>query len=122
MWFGFYNDIDYPIPECIIKENDFEIKFLKEFKSDLTIGWTTPNLSITNREDKYIGSYDELYKELLFELKKHYVKEKSSLSFNKYVAEKLEGKDLDKILLNYIDIVDEKHKKPKSILNIFKRK
>ena len=122
--FGFYNDIDYPIPECIINENDFDVKYIKEFKFEPTVGWTTPRLPITEYKGKYIGSYSELYQELIQDIKNIYNKEKPSCLFIKYAANKLEGKDLDKLLLNYIDVVNEKRQKSKSksFLNIFKRK
>lgn len=123
--FGFYNTKVSVIPECIIKRENFDVNFIKGFKYDLTVGWCTPHIPIGEHKGRYIGSYDELYEELFKDLEKEYYKQDSMVSLNTYVASKLKNVDLDKLLLNYVDRVHEKHypsksKSPK--FNFFKKR
>ena len=113
--FGFYCRDISAIPECIIKKENFDVNFIKGFKYELIVGWCTPDIPIEEHKSRYIGSYGELYAELFEDLRKGYYKEKSTLTINDYVANKLKGVNLDKLLLNYIDRVHEKHypSKPK---------
>lgn len=122
--FGFYNLDVSAIPECIIKKENFDVNFIKGFKYELIVGWCKPAISIEEHKGGYIGSCGELYEELFNDLKKEYYSQKSpSGTINDYVAEKLKGVDLDKVLLNYIDRVHYKHYPPKNNkFKLFKRR
>lgn len=112
--FGFYCMDVSAIPECIVKKENFDVNFIKGFKYELTVGWCTPDIPIGEHKGRYIGGYGELYEELFNDLRKQYYSEKSSVTINDYVAANLKGVNLDKLLLNYIDRVHEKHYPSKS--------
>lgn len=118
--FGFYCMDISAIPECIVKKENFHVNFIKGFKYELTVEWCTPNIPLEQYKDRYIGNYAELYEELFNDLKKQYYSEKPPVTINDYVATKLKGVDLDKLLLKYIDKVHLKHYPPKK--NLFKKR
>lgn len=107
--FGFYNMEVSAIPECIIKKENFDVNFIKGFKYQLTVGWCLPSIPVEEYKGRYMAGQGELYKELFNDLKKEYYKENPPVTLNDYVASKLKGVNLDKLLLNYIDRVHEKH-------------
>lgn len=117
--FGFYSSDPSVIPECIVKRENFDVNFIKDFKYELTVGWCMPNIPITEHKGRYIGSYGELYNALFEDLIKSYHKEKSRDSINNYIVKKLNGKDLDKLLLKYLDTVHYKHYPRK--ISLFRR-
>ena len=121
--FGFYNMEVSVIPECIMKKENFNVNFIKGFKYQLTLGWTLPSIPLEEYKGRYMAGYGELYEQLFFDLKKEYYKTNPSETVNDYIASRLKGVNLDKLLLNYIDRVHEKRfPTKKSKLNLFKKR
>lgn len=121
--FGFYNMVVSVVPECIVKKENFDVNFIKGFKYELTVGWCAPDIPIGEHKGRYIGGYGELYEELFKDLENEWLREKPPVSVNTYIASKLKDKDLDKILLSYIDRVHAKHLPTKKTkLGLFKKR
>ncbi len=119
--FGFYNSDISVIPECIIKKENFDINFLEGFQYELKVGWCRPNIPLDKLNGRYIPSYGELYEELFKNLIKSFNIEKPNTSLNLYVVNKLKDKELNNLLIDYIDIFNGR-KNIKSKKSIFKRK
>lgn len=130
--FGFYIYQDknikgiMPIPEYIIKKDNFKIQFIKDCQEQIPMDWTL--LNGDNIEEKYQNvPYAKLYSYLLLDLQKKYKEENNlEISFNEYAVNQLMGNDLDTLLLTYLDFVenekeDTKDYEKKKTLNIFKK-
>lgn len=121
--FGFYNMEVSAIPECIVKKENFDVNFIKGFKYQLISGWTHPSIPLEEYKGRYMAGYGELYKELFDDLKKEYYKINPPETVNNYIASRLKGVDLDKLLLKYIDRVHAKHfPTKKTKLELFKKR
>ena len=110
--YGFYRykniAVDVPIPECIIKRDNFSIDFIKEINP-----WIKNNISYVNeiRVDKL---YNDLLKSLYNEWKKNnenYFNDYDG--FCRYVIEYFDGRSLDDVLNCYLENYAVKNNKMK---------
>ena len=109
--YGFYNS-KAPIPECIIKEENFNINFLKEFTYELKLGWCLPNIK---EENQYLCTYLDLYNELIAYLENKYMKSKAykSISFSTFFLDNMKDKDIEEVLLSHFEDAKKTLKKRK---------
>lgn len=85
-----------PLPECIIKRENFDVKFIENFNYECDL----------NNPMALDGIYNQLYLKLLLDFEKQYncSDKKEELTFYNYVAWILRDKDLEQILLsNYLN-------------------
>jgi len=107
--YGFYNT-QAPLPECIVKKENFDIKFLKEFSYELTLGWCLPNVK---EENRYYCTYQDLYNELVEYLGNKYKKSKECkhISFATYFLNNMKDKDIEEVLLSHLKDAEKTLKK-----------
>lgn len=120
--FGYYtykHDIleHIVIPECIIKKDNFDVKFIKDFQIKPSIEWCYPNANASY-------TYKELYEAMLLDLYNEYKVNRKYASFNAYLADTLKDKDIEQLMLEYVDKMEakkiESSTKKKSLFKLFK--
>ena len=122
--FGYYNFSHeilekIVIPECIIKKENFDVKFIKDFQIKPSKEWCYPfeNSNYT---------YKELYEAILLDLHSVYENSRKYYKFSNYLVDILKDKNIEELMLNYINVLDTRKQnqltKRKTIFNMFNKK